>query len=127
MADAKVAEALHKVRPMYEANTVGVMVLGEMIDRYDEVLKSVDRLNQAKKAFLSFADRHDFKWFPTYGNFVHINLGPRGDKIDAALQTCVYYRRAINHPSLLGYSRFSLAPTVEMERIMKVIEGELND
>lgn len=126
VADAKLAEAMHKVRPMYEANTVGVMVLGEMIDRYDEVLKSVGRLNEGKQAFLAFADRHGFNWFPTQGNFVHIGFGSYADRIDAALQDCVYYRRATNHPSLEGFSRFSLAPLEAMQRIMNTIEGELN-
>lgn len=42
---------LHKIRPMYEVNTLAICMLEKMLDYYDEVLQSVKRLEKGKQYF----------------------------------------------------------------------------
>lgn len=112
---------LHKMRPMYEVNTLAVEFMSKMLDRSDEMMKSVVRINEGKRYFQKEMQSLGFDVLPTAGNFLHVAFGAHGQAIHAALLSKVYYRAAFDCPCLAGYSRFSIAPEPIMEQVADII------
>lgn len=107
IADARVATFMHKSRPMYEVGAFSAAVFERMLDRHDDVLASVRRLEEGKRAFLSAMESMGFATLRGRGNFCHIAFGVRADRVHAALADLVYYRKDFSEPCLKGFSRFS--------------------
>ncbi|MBC8247097.1 MAG: aminotransferase class I/II-fold pyridoxal phosphate-dependent enzyme, partial [Deltaproteobacteria bacterium] len=126
VANSNVTQVLHKVRSMYETNTLAVAVMERMLDHEKEMLVSVRRLEEGKKKFLDAMQGLRFHVLETYGNFLHVAFENYAEKIHVALSKLVYYRQDFNHPCLRGFSRFSTT-TSELfkpviERIRQVVE-----
>ncbi len=124
----EIARLLHKVRPMYEVNTVAVAMVERMLDFGDEILASVRRLNAGREAFLAAMEELGLRTFHARGNFLHVAFGPYAPAVHASLEDLVLYRRDFSEPCLKGFSRFS-ATTVELfqpvvERIRHVLSGD---
>lgn len=113
---------LHKMRPMYEVNTVAVEFMSRLLDKSAEMMKSVARINEGKCYFQEEMQSLGFDVLPTAGNFLHVAFDSRGQAIHAALAPEVYYRAAFDSPCLAGYSRFSMAPGPIMERVVDIIK-----
>lgn len=103
----EVITLLHKVRPNYETNSIGIAVAERMLDHEDEMLASVRRLNAGRDLFVAEMRKLGFKTFPVQGNFLHVNFGAHDAAIHAALEDKVLYRHNFRHPCLQGYSRFT--------------------
>jgi len=121
----EVTELLHKVRPMYEVNTLAVAFVERMLDHSDAILDSVRRLNAGRDAFLAEMDALGLRTVHAKGNFLYVAFGERASAVHGALQDSVLYRRDSNDPCLKGFTRFS-ATTVQLfqpviERIREVI------
>ncbi|MFA6019480.1 MAG: histidinol-phosphate transaminase [Rhodospirillales bacterium] len=112
-ASPEVARILHKVRPMYEVNTVAVHAFARMLDHAGDMMDSVKRLQAGKTLFLSAMDRLGYQPLKGQGNFMHVAFGARAEKVHAALEPMVYYRKDFSEPCLKGFSRFS-ATTPEL-------------
>jgi len=113
VASPEVARALHKVRPMYEVNTVAVHAFERMLDHVDAMEASVARLQAGKSLFLDAMQALNFGVLHGAGNFCHVAFGERADAVHAALDGKVMYRKNFAEPCLKGYSRFS-ATTPEL-------------
>jgi len=122
----EVITLLHKVRPNYETNSVGVAVVERMLDFEDEMLASVRRLNAGRDLFVREMTKLGFKTFPTYGNFLHVNFGMHEEAIHAALGDKVLYRRNFRHSCLRGYSRFSATTEELFAPLIKCIQAVVN-
>ncbi len=120
-ASRDMALRLHKVRPMYEVNTFGLTVVERMLDRGEEMYASVRRLDEGKRYFLDAMIALGFDVVPTHGNFFHVAFGDDAEAVHAALEGKVLYRRAFNHQSLAGYSRFSSLPKPLFEPVVELI------
>lgn len=107
-----VAQLLHKVRPMYEVNTVAVAVAAKMLDHVDAVLASVDRLNAGRDAFIKEMKSLQLRTLITHGNFLHVAFGRYIPTVHERLKNVVLYRLDGGEPCLKGFSRFS-ATTIE--------------
>jgi histidinol-phosphate aminotransferase len=114
---------LHLMRPMYEVSTIAVEFMARMLDHQPEMNAAVSRLKAGKTHFVGEMRRMGFNVLPTSGNFVHVEFGARGPAIHAALANRVLYRAAFDHPSLEGYSRFSVAPQPIMSQVSEMIEN----
>ena len=104
---------LHKVRPMYEVNTLAVAALEQLLDFEDEMLASVRRLNAGKEYFLDEMGKMNLRTLRGHGNFLHVAFGPHAPSVHDALKGMVLYRRDFAEPSLKSFSRFS-ATTQEL-------------
>ena len=122
-ASTEVAMLLHKVRPMYEINTLAVAVFERMLDRYDEVMASVERLNTGKEKFLNEMESLGFAVLRGEGNFLHVAFADYAERIHDALEGVVYYRRDFDEPCLKGYSRFSATTEDSFEPVIKSIKS----
>lgn len=114
---------LHKMRPMYEVSTLAVEFMARMLDHKPHMVDAVARILDGKAFFVAEMRALDFKVLPTAGNFVHVEFGARGPAIHAALANRVLYRAGFDHPSLSGYSRFSVAPRAIMSEVVDLIKG----
>jgi histidinol-phosphate aminotransferase len=123
VASIPVADILHKVRPMYEINSIAVGTFDAMLDRYDEVLESVTRLNEGKDYFLNTMENLGFKVLRGEGNFFHVAFDQYADQIHTELDSLVYYRQDFSQPCLKGYSRFSSAPVAMLQPIVDAISA----
>jgi histidinol-phosphate aminotransferase len=112
---------LHKMRPMYEVSTLAVEYMSQMLDYAPAMLDSVARIKAGKEYFVGAMQALGFKVLPTAGNFVHVAFGQHGPAIHAALAKKVLYRKAFDHPSLAGYSRFTVAPLTIMAQVVEPI------
>lgn len=113
VASPPVTATLHKVRPMYEVNTVAVHAFARMLDHVSDMVASVARLNAGKTEFLAAMEELGLRTLKGAGNFMHVAFGPHAAAVHAALEPLVYYRKDFNEPCLKGFSRFS-ATTPEL-------------
>jgi histidinol-phosphate aminotransferase len=119
---ADVARLLHKVRPMYEVNTVAVAVVDKMLDYSDEVLASVRRLNAGRDTFLEEMKSLQLRTLVTHGNFLHVAFGQHALAVHARLKNVVLYRLDGGEPCLKGFSRFSATTVERFQPIIKHIQ-----
>lgn len=124
VADARLATMLHKVRSMYEIGAFSAAVLDRMLDRHDEVMASVARLESGRRAFLDAMDGFGFRTLRGAGNFCHVAFGVCADAVHAALADLVYYRKDFAEPCLKGFSRFSAATPEQIAPVIRRI-GEV--
>ena len=114
---------LHKMRPMYEVSTFATDFMSRMLDREDDMMKSVASIREGKDYFVDVMRSLGFNVLPTSGNFLHVAFGKYSDSIHAALKNSVYYRKSFEHPSLIGYTRFSVAPKTIMMKVSDMIKN----
>lgn len=110
---------LHKVRPMYEVNTIAIALTERLLDFSDEVFASVQRINAGRDAFLEEMKALQLRTLNTHGNFLHVAFGKYAPAVHERLKNVVLYRLDFSDPCLKGFSRFS-ATTVE--RFQPIIE-----
>ena len=118
---------LHKMRPMYEVSTFAVDVMSGMIDKTEEMIRAVGRINEGKIFFGQAIRECGFEVLPGEGNFIHVAFGDRAQAVHAALAGKVLYRVYSDHPSLAGFSRFSIAPRQLMARVVDLIVRAISD
>ena len=106
-ASSDIARNLHKVRAMYETNTLAMAVFEAMLDYEDEMLESVARLEAGKTFFLQSMQALGFRTLNGQGNFMHVAFGVHAEAVHEALENLVYYRKDFAEPCLKGFSRFS--------------------
>ena len=109
------------MRPMYEVSTIAVEFMTRMLDKVSEMENSVSRIQAGKLHFQNEMRKIGYKVLDTKGNFAHIAFGEDLPLINAALAGHVLYRGSFAHSSLLGYSRFSVAPLDAMSRVINLI------
>jgi histidinol-phosphate aminotransferase len=122
-ASSEMTAILHKVRPMYETNTVAVAVFENMLDHADEMLASVARLEEGKAGFLVAMENLGFTTLQGKGNFLHVNFGSRAPDIHQGLADLVYYRKDFKEPCLRGFSRFSAATPKQFAPLIAKIQA----
>lgn len=125
VAAPEIADAIQKVRPMFEINSLAVEVFLAMLDHYDAVLAAVKRLNDGKAYFRAEMDRMGFVTFPCEGNFQHVGFGEHSEKIHAALADVVLYRTDTDMPCLAGFSRFSVTTVGGFKPVVDAIAGAI--
>ncbi|RHX90865.1 pyridoxal phosphate-dependent aminotransferase [Leptospira stimsonii] len=115
-------DLFHKIRPMYEVNTLAVEFLSRALDREVNMKESVVRIKDGKKFFEDKMRSFGFGVLQTEGNFTHVDFGRFGKSVHSTLFNKVYYRQAFEQPCLKGYSRFSVAPISVMKEVVELIE-----
>jgi len=121
-----VIRLLHKVRPMYEVNTVAVVTMEKMLDHRDEMMASVKRLNAGKTAFLDAMQGFGLKVLRSHGNFFHVAFGPYASAVHEQLKSKVLYRLDFKEPCLKGFSRFSATTVERFDPIIECIRQIIN-
>jgi histidinol-phosphate aminotransferase len=127
IASEKLTHLFHKIRPMYEVSTLAVAFIEEMINHYDEVLKSVERICAGRDYFARSMRELGLDVIPSAGNFCHVAFGEYAAEIHAKLLPKVFYRQDSNEACLKGYSRFSATtPEIFKPLVQTIQEVVLN-
>ncbi len=114
---------LHKMRPMYEVSTISLDFMARMLDHAPAMAAAVARIREGKAFFVEEMRTCGFPVIPTHGNFSHVAFGDRGPAIHKALAPRVLYRAGFDHPSLAGYSRFTVAPRPIMSEVAGIVRS----
>jgi histidinol-phosphate aminotransferase len=126
-ASPEMIRLLHKVRPMYEVNTLAVAFMERMLDLSHEVLASVRRLNEGRDTFLTAMEKLSLRTLRGQGNFLHVAFGAHAPAVHSALKDAVLFRLDFNEPCLKGFSRFSATTAgvfqPVIDRIRRVVRG----
>lgn len=117
----EIARLLHKVRPMYEVNTLAVAMIEKLLDHEDMMMASVRRLNTGRDAFLQKMRALKLRTVETHGNFLHVEFGKYAEAVHKKLKNIVLYRLDGGDP-LKGFSRFSATTEECFEPVIKAIE-----
>jgi len=117
-----IARLLHKVRPMYEVNTVAVAVAYRILDHSDAVTASVNRLNAGRDAFIEEMKSLGLRTLVTHGNFLHVAFGGIANAVHERLKTIVLYRLDGGDGCLKGFSRFSATTVERFQPVIKQIQ-----
>jgi histidinol-phosphate aminotransferase len=115
----ELAKTLHKVRPMYECSTFGMVGLSAFLDHPELMTATVSRLEAGKAFFLKNMETLGFRTLRGKGNFLHVAFSERSEAVHSALSNICYYRQDFREPCLKGFSRFS---STTVERFRPVIE-----
>ena len=94
-----------------------------LLDYVNDMEVSVSKIKKGKEFFKSSLLDLGFKTLDTEGNFLHVDFGVNANKIHETLEKKVLYRAKFDHPSLSGYSRFTVAPKPVMERVVSLIKN----
>lgn len=121
-ANKELASYLHKVKPMYEVNTLSLRFMEKMMEQTKAVEESVDRLLDGKKYFIEEMHKLGFKTVATNANFIHVNFADKAGMIHERVSKDVLYRHNFPHPSLADFARFTIAPKSEMKEVADLIK-----
>ena len=94
IASPEMTAIFHKLRPMYEVNTLAVFLLNEMLNHAIQMEQSTSRLLKGRDYFMGEMAKLGFKGPKTHGNFVHVAFGEKGPAIHQALDGKVLYRKS---------------------------------
>jgi histidinol-phosphate aminotransferase len=126
VSSPEVTKLLHKVRPMYEVNTIAVAAMERMLDYHDEMMASVRRLNAGRDGFLAAMKRLGFRTLPSEGNFLHVAFGQAAERVHAALEGQVLYRKDSPDACLKGFSRFTATTEERFAPVIRRIGDAMN-
>lgn len=113
---------MHKVKPMYEVNTVALRFMEAMLAHTEEMQASVQRLLAGKGYFVQQMREMGYKVLPTEANFVHVCFAADEAKIHAFLEDKVLYRKGFAQACLAGYTRFTVATQAVSEQMVTLIK-----
>ena len=125
IADESVMRFLQKVRPNYSVTTPALAVFGELLDRYNAVLASVERLKAGKAVFRAAMQASGLRTLPSEGNFIHVAFGAHAPQVHEALANLVAYRQDFAQPALKGFSRFSITTAERFQPVIDRIRSAL--
>jgi histidinol-phosphate aminotransferase len=126
IGNPEIIRLITKMRPMYEVGTVAVEFTNILLDHADEMMDSVERINQAKEYFAQEMAALGFKVLPSAGNFLNICFGDKAAIISKFLAGKVLYKSSFEHVALAGFSRFSIAPKDQMKSVVDLINQAIN-
>jgi len=115
----------NKIRPMYEIGTLSATLVSKMLDHVEAMDASVARLLFGKSHFVKQMNELGFSTIPTHGNFQHVAFGDKSEKIHAALEDIVLYRKDFKDDCLRGYSRFSMTTVEGFQPIISAIRSAI--
>ena len=122
VSNNQICENMHKIRSMYEANTLAINFLNKILDEPNEVEDSIKRLVEGKSWFLKEMKKLGFKVWEANGNFCHIDFGKHKEDIHRSLDKVVLYKKSFDDDCLKNYSRFSSTTKNEFKTIVNVIK-----
>jgi histidinol-phosphate aminotransferase len=83
----------------------------------------VRRLSEGKNYFLGEMKKLGFATLNGGGNFLHVAFAEKAEKIHAALDSIVLYRKNFTEPCLKGFSRFSSTTVEQFKPIVEAIRA----
>ena len=115
------AKQLFNLKPMYEINSLGILIIKEFIKK--KISKNYTRQTLIGKNFLleSFK-KNNLKYFDTHANFVHVDFNKKKKKVlNQFKKNKILFKGGPGVKKLENYTRITTGPLNEMKKVVKVI------
>lgn len=123
-ANKNLAKRLYNLRPMYEVNSVGAMIVNEILKKNSYVIKNLKDQLEGKKYLFNELKKLKLRYLDGYANFIHINLGNKKNKAERIfLKHNILIRGGLNVPGYKNFLRVSLGPKKMMKSVIKILKN----
>ena len=118
----KLAKRLYRLRPMYEINSIAVLIVTELLKNEILVKKYLKETNAGKKYLISKLKALNFNYLKTHANFLHIDFEKKKHIAES-----LFRKKNIlikGGPGVQGYEnylRITLGPQKKMKLVVDVI------
>jgi histidinol-phosphate aminotransferase len=125
ISQPKIASRLYRLRPMYEVNSIAILMVTALLKNEKFVRKYLNETNLGKKYLISKLKSLKINYLETHANFLHIDFG-RKKKIFVKL----FSKNNIlikGGPGVKGYDsylRITLGPKKYMQPVINIIESK---
>ena len=126
VSNKNLAKRLYNLRPMYEINSIGTMIVNEILKKNSFVSKNLKEQLDGKKYLLTELKKLKLQYLDGYANFIHINLGNRMKRAERTFQKHnILIRGGLNVPGYKKFLRVSLGPKNIMKSVIKILKNIL--
>ena len=121
VSNPTLALKLYNLRPMYEVNSIGVMIANEIIKKQNIVQKYIKDQVRGKIFLITNLKKYKIPYLDSHANFIHINFFKK-KKLDEKIleKNNFLIRGGLNISGLENYLRISLAPVKIMKKVFKI-------
>ena len=115
------AKQLFSLKPMYEINSIAVLIIKEFIKR--KISKNyTEQTYNGKKFLLSNFKLHNLRYFDTHANFVHVDFKDKKNKIlNLFKKNKVLFKGGPGVKKLENFIRITTGPMKEMKKVVSLI------
>jgi len=125
IANKTIAKRLYKFRPMYEINSISVLIVKEIMKNKSVLKKYIKETIEGKKYLIKNLDKLGFPYYNSYTNFLLVDFRTKNFKN----KVWNYFKNKnilnTDEPRIPGcknFLRFSLGPVKYMRLIIKTLE-----
>ena len=126
VSNPTLALKLYNLRPMYEVNSIGVMVANEIIKKQSIVQKYIKDQIKGKSFLITKLKKYRIPYLDSHANFIHINFFKKKSLAEKIFEKNNFLiRGGLNISGLENYLRISLAPVKIMKEVFKITKKVL--
>jgi histidinol-phosphate aminotransferase len=123
LAHTEIAQLLYRFRPMYEVNSIGIMVAMRLLDEPRVTESYLANTEEGRKYLLEFSEKKGLDFRDTHTNFVYIDFGNKKQVvIDECLKSGILIRGGLSIEGFKTYLRISLGPIEAMQTLVGVLQ-----
>ncbi len=122
-ANKNLARRLYNLRPMYEINSLGVMIVNEILKKNIFISKNLNEQMIGKRYLIEEIKKLKLRYLDGHANFIHIDL-----KNKKSLAEKIFFKHNIlikGGLNISGYKNFlrvSLGPKKMMKKVIKILK-----
>ena len=125
-ANKNLAKRLYNLRPMYEINSIGAMIVNEILKKNSYVTKNLKDQLDGKKYLFNELKKLKLQYLDGYANFIHVNLGNKKNIAERTfLKHNILIRGGLNVPGYKNFLRISLGPKNMMKNVVQILKNIL--
>ena len=122
-ANRTLVAALHKAHSPYSVNTAALVAAQAALQDVRFVGHYTQEVTHARSELLENLSRLKITWFPTKGNFVLVDFGPRAPRLLAAFRRKgILLRDRSSDFGRVGYVRITVGTRAHTRRLIKALE-----
>ena len=122
IANPVIAKKLYNLRPMYEVNSLGVMIVNEILQNDKYLKKNLKDQLEGKKYFLSELRKLKIKYLDGYANFIYVDFKKKRNTAEKIfLKNKILIKGGLNSKKYKNFLRISLGPKHIMEKVLKIM------
>ena len=125
IANKTIAKRLYKFRPMYEINSISVLIIKEIIKNKSILKKHIQETIKGKKYLVKNFNKVGLSYYNSYTNFLLVDFETRNLKMKVwnyLIKRNILAAGASSIPGCKNFLRFTLGPV----KYMKLITNALN-
>lgn len=124
ISNNKLIERFYKLRPMYEINSLAVLIIKEILRNKNEYNKYIKETNNGKNYLIQELKKINLNFYATYANFILVEFKDKytQEKIyNNLFKKKILTRYPPNIPACRNYLRFTLGP----KKYMRILIAEI--